>query len=423
VTKRAVWTLPQVVDPAEAVCYTINVPKERFHIAAFMGAMFQLVKPYNWQDDEAHTAIEVGAVWGKIFDQILAGNCTVCPPPDNGGDGLGGCGCMCCLRWDNGVLQMLACGVWTDVPGLPGGINPPSQPGGGTIPPTPGECAAYTAKIDAGRSWLLPALVNTGDVLHLSSLSGASTGDNPLRWNCPDGKLFLAGACQAVYATHSTDPMPLLPTGQLIWNLNGTYYDALTDLTIPGSVTDQQITLELNYDLSLGHLSGQVSAEVQFCNNGSGIWSHTFNFETGTQGWTTYDTGFGNFFGDWTPGLGFVGTDGVNSGANAHGVAIRIPFPARDLTQFSVDSFDYTKGTVDNPALVAWALETSSAAWSYTHFSATTDGTGLTVGIVASATGQTSANVQFLSSLTSGTPNGTVHIREITLYGIGADPF
>lgn len=420
-TKKAVWSLPETVHPADTVCYTINVPKERFYIAAFLGAIFNLAKPYNWENDIDHTAIEVGAVWGKIFDDLLAGNCTVCPEPEPGG-GIGGCDMGCCLRWSNGVLQVLSCGEWTDVPGLPGGVNGPSQPGGGTTPPVPGDCATYTAKVDAGRAWLLPALINTGDTLNLSSLSGASTGDTPLRWNCPDGKLFLAGSCQAVYATLSSNPLPLLPTGQLIWNINGTYYDALTELTVPGGIVDQQITLELNYDTSLGGLAGQVSAEVQFCNNGSGVWSHTFDFASGTQGWTTYDTGFGNFFGDWTPGLGFVGTDGVNSGANAHGVAIKIPFPARDLTEFRVD-FDYTKGTVDNPSLVAWALESSSAAWSYTHFNATTDGTGLNVDIVASATGQTFANVQFLSSLTSGTPDGTVHIRSVTLHGIGADPF
>lgn len=64
------WALPEVVDPENRLCYSVPVPDDRLHIAAFMGALFLLTKPYSWANDEDHTALDVAAVWKPIFDEV-----------------------------------------------------------------------------------------------------------------------------------------------------------------------------------------------------------------------------------------------------------------------------------------------------------------------------------------------------------------
>jgi len=74
-----------VVDPADSVCFQVPVPNDRQHIAAFLGAVYELAKPYKWANDDAHTAIQVGAVWLAIFEALRRNNCDC--PPGGGGDG------------------------------------------------------------------------------------------------------------------------------------------------------------------------------------------------------------------------------------------------------------------------------------------------------------------------------------------------
>jgi hypothetical protein len=416
------WPLPEVVHPSSVICYKIQVPNERHYIGAFLGAMYLLSKPYAWGDDSAHTALEVGAVWRAIFDSLISGECELppTPPVDQGGEQDDfmpiriDCDCnvfiTCCDGTEKQILTA------DQVKAIVGG-----QQGGNTPVPAPGTCQGYQAKVDAGRVWLLPAIVNTGDTLNINALSGATTDDAPLgRWSCPDGSYYLAGTCESVFFTDPAAPLPLLPLGQLIWHIGTNFYDALTAFTVPGSITNEQCTLELNYP-SGGSYAGTAAAEVQFCNNGAGSWSHTFDFTTGTKGWTTYDTGGGNFFGAFSFGAGFTGTDGINTGTNARGVAIKIAFPARDITGFDV-VFDYTKGTADDPSAVAWDRETA-VLWGATHFSATSNGTDLTTTDSGFAAAQTTAAIQFLSDLTAGAVSGSVTIHSVTLHGDGIDPF
>lgn len=77
---RAKWTLPDVINPLETMCVQIQVPKERFHIAAFRGALLNLASATQWADDPDHTAKEVATVWRGVIDSMTE----VC-------DGLTGC--------------------------------------------------------------------------------------------------------------------------------------------------------------------------------------------------------------------------------------------------------------------------------------------------------------------------------------------
>ena len=64
------WVLPEVVDPLTTVCFQVPVPNDIHHIAAFKGAIFELAKAYSWQNDDAHTAKDVAAVWLNIFNNL-----------------------------------------------------------------------------------------------------------------------------------------------------------------------------------------------------------------------------------------------------------------------------------------------------------------------------------------------------------------
>lgn len=67
------WPLPETLHPAGRVCYQVSIPNEVHYIGAFLGAMFLLTKPYAWADDPDHTAIEVGAVWRDIYNELAPG--------------------------------------------------------------------------------------------------------------------------------------------------------------------------------------------------------------------------------------------------------------------------------------------------------------------------------------------------------------
>lgn len=62
------WILPEDVDP-ERFCFIIEIPKDRFHIYAFFGALQELTYWFNWQRDDEHTGKLVGDIWREIIDQ------------------------------------------------------------------------------------------------------------------------------------------------------------------------------------------------------------------------------------------------------------------------------------------------------------------------------------------------------------------
>lgn len=75
------WLLPSVIDPAR-VCVQISVPKDREHIAAFVGTLLELTKWWNWQRDDEHLGIQAAMVWQEIL-QPLAGTISDANPLDD----------------------------------------------------------------------------------------------------------------------------------------------------------------------------------------------------------------------------------------------------------------------------------------------------------------------------------------------------
>jgi len=283
------WDLPDVINPPTSVCYKINVPNDRKHIGAFLGAMFLLTKPYAWANDPGHTALEVAAVWRVIFDQLVKGSCGDEPTFSIGTDGNEDF--MIRQNPDNPcILESSVNGTdwcqWADL-SLCADI---AQPGGGAEQPGAGQCSTYHAQMAANNKWILPTVVKTGDTIEVLGLTGA-TNDGSSNWFCPNGLIFFAGACVGVSHLDGSDPLPTAPHQSLIANIAGTYYSMIGGtFTVPGGIANEQVIFQIN-DASLSDDSGSLTWDAKVCNNAPTIWTHTFDF-------TLSDWGFTALFGD-----------------------------------------------------------------------------------------------------------------------------
>ncbi len=262
------WALPKDINPGRTLCFTVPVPNDREHIAAFRGAMMELASGYNWTDDEAHTARAVALVWRSIVDALRPGPC---PDPNDGSGGFDMeefMSCLCeVLRWQNGRLQALCCGDWTDIPGFESVITD-----GGTQPPpagvlAPGECETYNVVLQGNGQYLLPNPVQEDYTIEVSGLSGGWT-DGAV-WYCPDGGNYLLGVCNPAGKHHDGgDPDSTAYHMQLMALINGIYYPIVmgstTTITVPSGTPASEVSFVAN-DASLSDNGGSVSFQVQVC--------------------------------------------------------------------------------------------------------------------------------------------------------------
>jgi len=256
------WVLPVDVNPPDSICFQIPVPNDPQHIAAFLGAIYDLAKPYNWANDAAHTAIDVGAVWLKIFLALRRG----CPIPKQLGYADGDDFMIrqnpdnpCLL--ENSVDGITWC-TWADL-SLCLSANPAQPTGGGVL--TPGECRNFRATLDGNGQWLLPVPVSAGYTIELSSLSGGWT-DGGGDWNCPNGQSYILGACSGVGGYDGSDPLPSALHAQVIFECNGSFFNALSGVVpIPGGTPDDSVvTFQMN-DATLSDNFGTVGFNVKVC--------------------------------------------------------------------------------------------------------------------------------------------------------------
>lgn len=273
----AKWTLPAVVDPPDRLCFTIPVPDDPLHIAAFRGALLALASATKWQDDDAHTAKAVALVWREIYDLVVA--CEPCQPNIESWDEDMTALCEA-LRFQNGKLQGLCCGVWTDITGQPAQGFAPGASGTST-PPAAGGCSDYAAAISGNGYYYTLFTVNTGDTIAITNARGATYNPVTGTWYCPDGSAFFAGACFASTQVAAGNPMPAVLTGKLIAKIGATFYDVNTGGTfvVPAGITNQPVQFQFNY-ASIASSSGDVTFNIHYCNNAAATWSHTLNLAT-----------------------------------------------------------------------------------------------------------------------------------------------
>jgi hypothetical protein len=321
--QKASWVLPTVVHPSEYVCYQVKVPKERQYIGAFFGAILSLVKPYHRQNDTGHTAIEVGNVWGAIFDDLINQQCPApCPVPTIRGEELIemspfriDCDCnlwiTCCDGSEKQILNK------DQVTALIAGGNSQGAP-----QPVPGSQQCYTGRFQANGQFLIPVPVSTGDVIDLTAITGAGT-DGTTSWFCPDGLDFFAGACVGVTHLVGGDPVPTSPHMSMIVKIGSNYYPISpgAPLTVPAGVSLVQPIIQVN-DATLSDNFGEYTLTVCVRNNAATIFTHVFDFQLSPCGFVQWNDGFCPD-GVWVPGIGWTFTDaqGTN-GAWYRGIGI-----------------------------------------------------------------------------------------------------
>ena len=59
--------IPDVIDPPESMRVTLCVPKNRDHLSAFFGALYELTYWNRWQSDEAHSGRLLADVWWRYY--------------------------------------------------------------------------------------------------------------------------------------------------------------------------------------------------------------------------------------------------------------------------------------------------------------------------------------------------------------------
>lgn len=399
------WVLPNVVHPPDTICFQINVPNERQYLAAFYGAIFLLSKPYAWGDDPSHTALEVGAVWRAIFDNLIAGNCTVCPTPQPGGliedfemplrvD----CDCnvfvTCC---DGTEKQILTAQQVKDLlQGQPSTGSPQPPPGGG--------CVTYHGVMGANGAWYVPTVVNTGDTLEFLRADGVTNDGGNIAWRAPDGGLFFAGANTGVTTTVGSDPLPAVPHLKVIANIDGTFYDVYPGpFTVPSVPLNSQVTLQVNDD-PISNDSGTITFDLKVCNNQAGSWTSTLDFTT-----SPYASFVGGAFASWAVGSGY---QGVTNGGVPNWAQLDITLDSCTITSVTMIYDALTPGGSSD--VVFFEIDGGG----YGTPGATAAGNPETY-VVTSTTSLTSL-LQAICS--TGTTGGVDHIQKLIITGTGTKP-
>lgn len=75
------YIAPQTIETVDLICVSMKVPNDIDYIAAFRGAVTELLKPYNWQTfnytDDPEERDKIVAFWNSFLLQNLEiGNCT-----------------------------------------------------------------------------------------------------------------------------------------------------------------------------------------------------------------------------------------------------------------------------------------------------------------------------------------------------------
>lgn len=423
------WVLPDPVDPPDTICFQINVPNEVHHLAAFYGAIYALTYSKNWQRDAGHTAAQASRVWTKIFDSLIAGNCAVPARPLQGIEQEDfmplrvDCDCnvfvTCC---DGTEMQILNA---TQVQAL---IN--AQPGVGAEQPSPGGgCATYTGLMGAGGQWYLPTQLSTGDTIEFLSWDGVTNDGGNIAWRTATGGLFLAGADTGITTTESGDPLNTVPHLKMIASIDGTFYDVFPGpFTVPSGISNASVAFQVNDDPIAGN-SGQISFKVKICNNQAGPWSHTFDFTTSPHGWQQLN-GIYAPIGVWTPGIGWVDSDGLSAAsAGYRGVIINLPSisPAFSITGAQIN-FDYHPGSfassADGVDVDALAGATSNIQINVLHGALPSADNQFQSGSAAFSGIDQLQIFLIASSTSSGTGglSGSCAVKSLTINGVGPEP-
>lgn len=273
--------------PTATRCIQLELPDDPYFFRQFYGMLDQATQWFSYDRDTAHIGAQAAKLWKRVIASIQ--ECPECPPTAPGfsvGEDMqikqdpanpclvrevcpdGSLGCV--------VIDISKCLT-----------NP--APGGGVTPPNAGKCQEYNINFFANALTILPFLVNTGDTLTITSLTGAGS-DGTLIWFCADGSQFIGGGCVGGEFTQSTDPLPAQFHMATVLKVNGLYYKWTSGVfTVPAGITNLPIYIGVN-DAPINDNTGTYLIDFTYCNNAavSTNWCQEFDFTLSPQGFTGY---------------------------------------------------------------------------------------------------------------------------------------
>lgn len=400
---RAKWVLPDVVDPDTSTCWAVPIPDDRFHKAAFLGALQILGSAASWGDDPDHTALAAAHVWREIADNLAE-----CAPmvqfrhPDP---------CVLEASFDGGsnwepIFDASTCVDNLILSGRYGQFGP-SAP---TQPQVPANCTSQRITLYANSAYQWPYLVNAGDTIVTNVIYGVWSGtlNQFSDTHCADGG-FLDSFAQCGGTAdpgHTGDPLPTANHMRLVANLDGTWVDAYNaSITVPGGVVDGVLQLQANDDVLLDNV-GYAIIDIEVCVTG---WCNTWDFATDA------------YAAQWNVGNGVYASgmySNPGSGGNPDTVDIDIAIPASSgvvrivvaVNSQNVDTNGAFRGiyraTFDN---VQQDYDDKSGDYTMEFVAA------------SSVFDAHTLHIQVSNEHTYSPGNN--HIKRVTLYGIGTDPF
>lgn len=416
------------VDPCDRPDVRIEFRHE--WLPYVLGALKQLLLQTTWKTDSPQEFYEMqGRVANLLSCFALAGDVQDCPVPiEEMAYDMSICEQ---LRYNPAThkFEGLCCGVWEPIPGQAGvQIGGPTQEGSGAPQPAPGGgCQVYHAVFDANGQYLLPTVVNSGDVLSFSNSGGAATnGDISGLWYCPNGQTFFAGQCIGFPGNKVGDETTAVGTMAIIANINGVWYKAFEGtITVPGGVSNAQVYLQAN-DSPLDDNKGSYSVDVEVCNNSVGTWSHTIDFALNDGGFVVYSANPTELLGQWVAGTGWTWTEGVNGSSVARrGLILQKTLTIPAITRVSL-LCSFTKGVYD-AAETAQEIASNTTAWVSRLDSAAVEGANVIIdsGVLAPAS-ITDTFIRLITDRQASTVvgfTGNTVAKSITYYGNGANPF
>ena len=231
---------------------------------------------------------------------------------------------------------------------------PPSQGTGGSEPQPPpnGGVQSYCKVMNANNVSLIPALLNTGDVITLQSADGSGYDGTGIVWYCSDGNVLFVTCQSGTGHLDGTDPLPTSNHMSLVVKIGSSFYPIAvgSPLSVPSGVANAQGWIQVN-DSALTDNLGSYTLCYSIQNNQSVPTCDEFDLKTTSGGFTQAATGDA---GSWVAGTGWVTGDVSVPGSQQRRVNIHKVL-AENVTKITM-TFDLTIGhyhlSTDVPILI-----------------------------------------------------------------------
>jgi len=412
---RIPYTLPETIAPPGTRCIQITIPDDdewENDLYSLIAAEFG--RWLMWERDVGKNGTKVAARWRAALKTWK--HCTNAPKVVTDGmeiDEMAGLIEPYCDDQGNCRFHFRCdiCGDWHDV-ATASDTPAPGQPGPGQPqPPAGGGTQTYCTLMPASGGYLLPTHVNTGDVLTITSATGATNDKVESDWRCPDGNVFSPGQCNPGTVTDGSDQLPSSPHMSLIARVAGTYHPLYPGaaLTIPGGVSDGRVEIQLNNG-EAPIAQGAVTFCVKVTNNQAATWTHRW---LGGHGLGIITVGSVVGDGLYDPGNDRIGCT-LDSNTFYYGSGL-LNFSSRTITRIKMNLHQTGNAIASN------------SRSGFTFDSGFSDGRFLTAydaGDYVIDTGPISEAHNYILMVQSNRSGGTSgYFTSVEISGLGTDPF